>query len=95
MEDQFGVLPKSVANLLVHRLIQQRAQRLDITRITHKEAYFVITMASHQGLRSLMQNTHISKMDIRIVGEKIHLMKCKAKPINWLKILDKVGQKAN
>ena len=26
MEDQFGVLPKSVANLLVHRLIQQRAQ---------------------------------------------------------------------
>ena len=94
MEDQFGVLPKSVANLLVHRQIQQRAQQLNITRIIHKETYFVITMASHQALRNLMQNTKINKMDIRIVGEKIHLMKYKDKPLHWLNVLDKAGQKA-
>lgn len=85
MEDQFGILPKPVANLLIHREVQIRAAGFGVSRILDKTDYSECQMQNPEALRKLASTSKLSHCVIRIVGTAIRVIK-QGKKIDWLKI---------
>ncbi|MAV28407.1 MAG: transcription-repair coupling factor [Legionellales bacterium] len=85
MEDQFGLLPKPVANLLIHREVQIRAARFGVNRIIDKSDYSECQMQNPEALRKLATTSKLNHLDIRIIGTAIRVMKG-GKKVDWQKI---------
>ena len=91
LEDQYGMLPKTVVNAIMQRKLQIQCVQIGICKITTADQHTALEVDDDKKMRAIVQKTNIHQWPIRIIGSTIRIMH-NEKTIQWNKIFDGATQ---
>ena len=91
LEDQYGMLPKTVVNAIMQRKLQIQCVQIGICKIATTDQHTALEVDDDKKMRAIVQKTNIHQWPIRIIGSTIRIMH-NEKTIQWNKIFDSATQ---